>query len=61
MNYTDAYRHFTAGQVARMEYYLNESLSRSELWQEENLVATGVNDDYVAVPVVLIVKGKNFS
>ena len=33
----------------------------SELWQEENLVATGVNDDYVAVPVVLIVKGKNFS
>ena len=61
MNYTDAYRHFTAGQVARMEYYLNESLSRSELWQEENLITTGVNDGYVVAPVVLIVKGKNFS
>lgn len=61
MNYTDAYRHFTAGQVARMEYYLNESMSRSQLWQEDNLQATGVNNDYQSSPSVLVVKGRNFT
>lgn len=59
MNYTDAYRHYTAGQVDRMEYYLNESMSRSQLWQEENLYATGVNDSYVLAPAVLVVKERN--
>lgn len=62
MNYTDAYRHFTAGQVERMEYYLNESMSRSQLWQEDNLLATGVNDGYQPSPSILVVKGRtNFA
>lgn len=61
MNYTDAYRHFTTGQVARMEYYLNESMSRSQLWQEDNLLATGVEDGHQLSPSVLVVKGRNFT
>lgn len=61
MNYTDAYRHFTTGQVERMEYYLNESMSRSQLWQEDNLVATGVEDGHQPSPSVVIVKGRGFA
>lgn len=61
MNYTSAYRHFTAGQVERMEYYLNESLARNGLWQDANLAVTGVSNGYVEKPAVIVVKGKNFS
>lgn len=52
MNYTDAYLHFTAGQVERMEQYLNTS-PRMMLWQETNLQATGVNDGFVERPAVI--------
>lgn len=60
MNYTDAYRHFTKGQVDEMVRHLNESMSRSLLWQNDNLIATGVNNGYAASPSVVVVKGKYF-
>lgn len=52
MNYTDAYLHFTTGQVERMEQYLNVT-PRNMLWQEANLQATGVNDGFVERPAVM--------
>lgn len=52
MNYTDAYLHFTKGQVERMEFYLNSN-PRITLWQDVNLKATGVNDGYVQGPSIL--------
>jgi len=52
MNYTDAYRHFTTGQVALMESYLDQN-ARKTLWQESNLTATGVEDGHVDNPAVL--------
>lgn len=52
MNYTDAYLHFTKGQIDRMEGFLNEN-PRITLWQESNLKATGVNDGYIQGPSVL--------
>lgn len=58
MNYTDAYRHFTAGQVDLMEYYLNESNSRITLWQQDNLIATGVSEGYIQPASIAITKGK---
>lgn len=52
MNYTDHYRHFTAGQVDLMEKYLHEP-ARSTLWQEANLIATGTNDNYISEPCII--------
>ncbi len=43
MHYSDQYAMFTIEQVARMEAALQLS-SRKPLWQESNLVATGVSD-----------------
>lgn len=60
MNYTDAYRHFTKGQVDEMEKQLNESMSRSLLWQDDNLLATGVNNGFTSTPSVVVTKGKYF-
>ncbi|MGZ2370627.1 cadherin domain-containing protein [Ancylomarina sp. YFZ004] len=45
MNYTDDYEMFTKDQVIRMTAALN-SPSRVTLWQNDNLIATGVNDDF---------------
>ncbi|SMD32553.1 Por secretion system C-terminal sorting domain-containing protein [Reichenbachiella faecimaris] len=42
MDYSECYRMFTQGQVARMEAALNHS-ARQPLWQASNLVATGVD------------------
>lgn len=42
MDYSECYRMFTQGQVARMTAALNHS-SRQSLWQASNLVATGVD------------------
>ncbi len=58
MNYSTAYRHFTAGQVELMEWYLNQP-ERKTLWQEANLVDTGVDDDYVPVPAVVATSSSN--
>lgn len=52
MNYTDNYRHYTAGQVDLMEQYLHEQ-ARKTLWQEENLTVTGTNDGYINKPTVI--------
>ncbi len=57
MNYTDHYRHYTAGQVERMEYYLNEVAARRCLWQPDNLVATGTEVVDKNVPCVVIDNG----
>lgn len=39
---------FTAGQVARMTAAINSGVSgRSNLWSNQNLIATGTNDPYV--------------
>ena len=42
MDYSDCYKMFTQGQIARMEAALNHA-SRLPLWQDANLQATGVN------------------
>lgn len=42
MDYTECYRMFTQGQVARMTAALNH-VARQSLWQPANLDATGVN------------------
>ncbi|MEP2023234.1 M43 family zinc metalloprotease, partial [Reichenbachiella sp.] len=42
MDYSECYRMFTQGQVARMEAALGHT-SRQPLWQPSNLVATGVD------------------
>lgn len=42
MDYSECYRMFTQGQVARMEAALNHS-ARQPLWQASNLAATGVD------------------
>ena len=43
MDYTECYKMFTKGQVARMDAAL-QLPSRVTLWQENNLIATGVQD-----------------
>ncbi|MEG1585713.1 MAG: zinc-dependent metalloprotease [Bacteroidales bacterium] len=58
MNYTDAYLHYTIGQVELMEQYLN-AYPRKTLWQQANLEATGVNDGYEA-PAAVISTGNLF-
>ncbi len=52
MNYSTNYKHFTAGQVELMEYYLGQR-ARNTLWKPANLIATGVDDSYVESPVVM--------
>lgn len=61
MNYTDAYRHFTKGQVDEMVMHLNESMSRWLLWQDDNLVSTGVNNGFTQSPCILVSKGRYFT
>lgn len=41
MDYSECYRMYTAGQVARMQAAMNHS-TRFPLWQTSNLIATGV-------------------
>jgi len=43
MDYSDCYKMYTQGQVARMTAALDHP-TREPLWQESNLIATGVND-----------------
>ena len=50
MDYSDCYKMFTQGQVARMVTALDHA-ARHPLWQESNLTATGVND--AATPFLL--------
>ncbi|WBX74688.1 M43 family zinc metalloprotease [Tenacibaculum pacificus] len=45
MDYTDCYKMFTQGQVARMTNALDNSVSRNTLWTEANLIATGLSSD----------------
>lgn len=47
MNYTDDYQMFTQDQVIRMEAAMQHS-SRITLWQNDNLIATGVNNGFDA-------------
>jgi hypothetical protein len=61
MTYTNHYRHFTKGQVDRMKWFLNEYDCRKNLWQTDNLVATGVNDGFVPQPCLSITKGNGFN
>lgn len=49
MEYSYCTRMYTYGQKARMRATLESSIaSRSSLWQQSNLIATGTNDGYVA-------------
>lgn len=56
MEYSYCSNMFTQGQAAWMRAALNSDIAqRNNLWQEENLIATGVNEDYVeelCVPIV---------
>ncbi|WP_418650338.1 M43 family zinc metalloprotease [Tenacibaculum aestuariivivum] len=45
MDYTDCYKMFTQGQVARMTNALDNSASRNTLWTQANLIATGLAND----------------
>ncbi len=45
MDYTNCYKMFTQGQVARMVNALDNTKARNTLWTNENLIATGVNVD----------------
>lgn len=58
MNYTEHYRHYTAGQVALMEHYLNEVAARRCLWQSDNLIATGTEVADKKEPCILIDNGR---
>lgn len=42
MDYTDCYKMFTKGQVARMVNALENSPTRNTLWTDANLIATGL-------------------
>ena len=53
MNYTSQYIMYTEGQVARMLDALDHS-TRYPLWQEDNLIATGVADNIVFKPRLAI-------
>lgn len=51
MDYATCIRMFTAGQSARMQAAAAASAGgRNNLWTEQNLIATGVNDGYQASP-----------
>ena len=45
MDYTDCYKMFTQGQVARMKNALDNSPARNTLWTNANLQATGLSSD----------------
>ncbi|MDY8138749.1 M43 family zinc metalloprotease [Aquimarina sp. 2201CG5-10] len=45
MDYTDCYKMFTQGQVARMNNALENSPARNTLWTNANLIATGLVSD----------------
>ena len=50
MDYSFCYAMLTAGQRDRMHVVLNDTIAdRNNLWQTENLIATGTNEEYAGV------------
>jgi len=45
MDYSDCYKMFTADQVTRMKFVLDNHNARKTLWQPSNLIATGTHPD----------------
>lgn len=60
MDYASCHYMFTEGQKARMHAALNSIIGqRNSLWQPSNLIATGTNDGYVAVPCTPVAEFSN--